>query len=72
MTWIYFFTVINICTILGWTSGTSYTKQFIGMAKLLHWNGRFKPWGRVSQHKDVWNKYYIEDPTGKFKPARKN
>ncbi|CAG2244308.1 Glycosyltransferase 8 domain-containing protein 2,Glycosyltransferase 8 domain-containing protein 1 [Mytilus edulis] len=57
---------------LGWTSGTSYTKQFIGMAKLLHWNGRFKPWGRVSQHKDVWNKYYIEDPTGKFKPARKN
>ncbi|CAC5376859.1 Glycosyltransferase 8 domain-containing protein 1 [Mytilus coruscus] len=57
---------------LGWTSGTSYTKQFIRMAKLLHWNGRFKPWGRVSQHKDVWLKYYIEDPTGKFKPARKN
>lgn len=56
---------------LGWTSGTSYTKQFVGMAKLLHWNGRFKPWGRVSQHKDVWYRYYVDDPTGKFVPVRK-
>lgn len=56
---------------LGWTSGSSYTKQFVRLAKLLHWSGRFKPWGRVSQHKDIWYQYFIEDPTGKFHPVQK-
>ncbi|XP_041377971.1 glycosyltransferase 8 domain-containing protein 2-like [Gigantopelta aegis] len=57
---------------LGWTPGTSYTKQFIRGAKLLHWNGRFKPWGRQTQHVEVWNKYYLTDPTGTFKPVRRS
>ena len=55
----------------GVTTGTSYTKEFLNHAKLLHWNGHFKPWGRRAQHADVWDKYFIEDPTGKFKPIRK-
>ncbi|KAK3109025.1 hypothetical protein FSP39_021414 [Pinctada imbricata] len=57
---------------LGWTTGTTYTKQFIKHAKLLHWNGRFKPWGGRAQHSDVWEKYFVPDPTKKFKPIRKN
>lgn len=56
---------------LGWTAGTSYSSEFIKHAKLLHWNGRFKPWGRTAQHTEVWDKYYINDPTGKFSPVRK-
>ncbi|XP_060579357.1 glycosyltransferase 8 domain-containing protein 1-like [Ruditapes philippinarum] len=57
---------------LGWTKGTSYTSSFLSQAKLLHWNGQFKPWGRVSQHSEIWNKYFIEDPLGKFAPIRKS
>ncbi|GFO13210.1 glycosyltransferase 8 domain-containing protein 1-like [Plakobranchus ocellatus] len=56
---------------LGWTSGTSYSKSFISHAKLLHWNGKFKPWGRVAQHSDVWDKYFVPDPSGKFRPVRR-
>ncbi|XP_035697415.1 glycosyltransferase 8 domain-containing protein 2-like [Branchiostoma floridae] len=56
---------------LGWTAGTRYSKQFIMEAKLLHWNGRFKPWGRTSQHMDAWERYYIPDPTGKSQLTRK-
>lgn len=57
---------------LGLTSGTSYTKNFIKSAKLLHWNGHFKPWGRVAQHADVWDRYYLQDPTGELHPVRKS
>lgn len=56
---------------LGWTSGTSYSKAFVNHAKLLHWNGHFKPWGRLSQHSDIWDRYFIKDPTLKFKPMRR-
>ncbi|XP_033763664.1 glycosyltransferase 8 domain-containing protein 2-like isoform X2 [Pecten maximus] len=57
---------------LGWTTRTSYSKSFLSYAHLLHWNGRFKPWGRVSSHSDIWDKYYVPDPSGKFHPVRKN
>lgn len=56
---------------LGLTPGTSYTSAFLKQAKLIHWNGPFKPWGRQSQHTEIWNKYFIEDPLGKFVPIRK-
>ncbi|XP_005097020.1 glycosyltransferase 8 domain-containing protein 1 [Aplysia californica] len=56
---------------LGWTSGTSYSKKFVAKAKLLHWNGKFKPWGRVSQHHDVWDRYFLPDPGNRFKPMRR-
>ena len=55
----------------GWTSRTSYSSQYIRSAKLLHWNGRFKPWGRTSSFQDVWNRYFLPDPTKQFQPIRK-
>ncbi|XP_064611122.1 glycosyltransferase 8 domain-containing protein 1-like [Liolophura sinensis] len=57
---------------LGWTAGTSYSAKFIESAKLLHWNGRFKPWGRASQHTKVWDRYFIKDPQKKFLPVRRS
>ncbi|XP_022096956.1 glycosyltransferase 8 domain-containing protein 1-like [Acanthaster planci] len=56
---------------LGVTSGTRYSENFVKSAKLLHWNGHFKPWGRTSQHTLVWEKYFLPDPMGKFKLIRK-
>ncbi|XP_047005363.1 glycosyltransferase 8 domain-containing protein 1 isoform X2 [Ictalurus punctatus] len=49
-----------------------YSSQFISAAKLLHWNGHYKPWGRSSSYVDVWDKWYIPDPTGKFHPIRRH
>ncbi|XP_038079182.1 glycosyltransferase 8 domain-containing protein 1-like [Patiria miniata] len=56
---------------LGVTSGTRYSENFVKSAKLLHWNGHFKPWGRTSQHTLVWEKYFLPDPMGKFRLVRK-
>ncbi|XP_048462327.1 glycosyltransferase 8 domain-containing protein 1 isoform X4 [Rhincodon typus] len=57
---------------LGSNAGTRYSSHFIKAAKLLHWNGRFKPWGRTSSYSDIWDKWYIPDPTGKFHPVRRH
>lgn len=57
---------------LGWTRGTSYTSVFLKQAKLIHWNGVFKPWGRRSQHAEIWDRYFIEDPLGRFVPIRRS
>ncbi|XP_059163725.1 glycosyltransferase 8 domain-containing protein 1-like [Physella acuta] len=56
---------------LGASAGTSYSKSFVKKAKLLHWNGPFKPWGRTAQHSDLWEKYFIPDPSGHFKVVRR-
>ncbi|XP_029643563.1 glycosyltransferase 8 domain-containing protein 1 [Octopus sinensis] len=56
---------------LGMTAGTSYSKQVVQHAKLLHWSGHFKPWNRLAQHSDIWDKYFLPDPTHKFKPIRR-
>ncbi|XP_034022856.1 glycosyltransferase 8 domain-containing protein 1 [Thalassophryne amazonica] len=52
-------------------AGSRYSPQFVKAAKLLHWNGHYKPWGRASSFTDVWDKWYIPDPTGKFHPVRR-
>ncbi|XP_051874245.1 glycosyltransferase 8 domain-containing protein 1 [Pristis pectinata] len=57
---------------LGSSAGTRYSSHFIKAAKLLHWNGRFKPWGRTSPYSEIWDKWYIPDPTGKFHPVRRH
>ncbi|XP_059185218.1 glycosyltransferase 8 domain-containing protein 1 [Centropristis striata] len=58
---------------LGMTgAGNRYSYQFVKAAKLLHWNGHYKPWGRTSSFSDVWDKWFIPDPTGKFNPVRKH
>ncbi|XP_029358911.1 glycosyltransferase 8 domain-containing protein 1 [Echeneis naucrates] len=53
-------------------AGNRYSTQFIRAAKLLHWNGHYKPWGRASSYSDVWDKWFIPDPTGKFHPVRRH
>ncbi|KAF1391438.1 hypothetical protein PFLUV_G00042120 [Perca fluviatilis] len=53
-------------------AGNRYSPQFVKAAKLLHWNGHYKPWGRTSSFSDVWDKWFIPDPTGKFHPVRKH
>ncbi|XP_061840890.1 glycosyltransferase 8 domain-containing protein 1 isoform X2 [Nerophis lumbriciformis] len=53
-------------------AGSRYSPQFVKAAKLLHWNGHYKPWGRGSSFTEVWDKWFIPDPTGKFHPVRKH
>nr|XP_048713726.1 glycosyltransferase 8 domain-containing protein 1 isoform X10 [Caretta caretta] len=57
---------------LGSRTGKRYSPQFVKAAKLLHWNGHFKPWGRTASYADVWEKWYIPDPTGKFNLIRRH
>ncbi|XP_006815098.1 glycosyltransferase 8 domain-containing protein 1-like [Saccoglossus kowalevskii] len=56
---------------LGWSSGTRYSEEFLNQAKLVHWNGNFKPWKGKAQYSKIWDQYYIADPTGTFKVIRK-
>uniref|UniRef100_A0A8C6SC87 Glycosyltransferase 8 domain-containing protein 1 n=1 Tax=Neogobius melanostomus TaxID=47308 RepID=A0A8C6SC87_9GOBI len=49
-----------------------YSSQFVKAAKLLHWNGHYKPWGRGAAFTDLWDHWYIQDPTGKFHPIRRH
>ncbi|KAM8917591.1 glycosyltransferase 8 domain-containing protein 1 isoform 1-T1 [Spinachia spinachia] len=53
-------------------AGKRYSPQFVKAAKLLHWNGHYKPWGRTSSFSNVWDKWFIADPVGKFIPVRKS
>ncbi|XP_041638777.1 glycosyltransferase 8 domain-containing protein 1 [Cheilinus undulatus] len=53
-------------------AGNRYSPQFVKAAKLLHWNGHYKPWGRTSSFSDVWDKWFIPDPMGKFHPVRRH
>ncbi|KAM8930747.1 glycosyltransferase 8 domain-containing protein 1 [Pelodytes ibericus] len=57
---------------LGSSTGKRYSPQFVQAAKLLHWNGHFKPWGRAASYAEVWEKWFVPDPTGKFTLIRKH
>nr|XP_033782048.1 glycosyltransferase 8 domain-containing protein 1 isoform X1 [Geotrypetes seraphini]XP_033782049.1 glycosyltransferase 8 domain-containing protein 1 isoform X1 [Geotrypetes seraphini] len=57
---------------LGSSTGKRYSPQFVKAAKLLHWNGHFKPWGRTASYSDLWEKWYIPDPAGKFSLIRRH
>lgn len=58
---------------LGTTGAANrYSSQFVKAAKLLHWNGHYKPWGRGAAFTDLWDQWYIQDPTGKFHPIRRH
>ncbi|XP_007500543.1 glycosyltransferase 8 domain-containing protein 1 isoform X3 [Monodelphis domestica] len=57
---------------LGSSAGKRYSPQFVKAAKLLHWNGHFKPWGRTAAYANIWEKWYIPDPTGKFSLIRRH
>ncbi|XP_070561625.1 glycosyltransferase 8 domain-containing protein 1-like isoform X2 [Ptychodera flava] len=56
---------------LGWSTGSRYSEEFLNHAKLLHWSGSFKPWKGKAQYNYMWERYYVPDPTGKFKLVRK-
>lgn len=56
---------------LGVTAGTQYSRLFVSSAKLLHWSGRFKPWSSRSPYAEIWHRYFVPDPTGRFRPASK-
>eukprot|EP00127_Corallochytrium_limacisporum_P004633 Clim_evm8s171 gene=Clim_evmTU8s171 len=50
---------------LGW-DGRLDPEQLRKEAKLLHWTGSGKPWSRGGKHRDLWMRYYLEDPTGQW------
>lgn len=56
---------------LGWSTKPSLSRQIVKSAKLLHWNGHYKPWERTAAYQDVWDHYYLPDPTKQFQPVRK-
>uniref|UniRef100_A0A8C7Y790 Glycosyltransferase 8 domain containing 2 n=1 Tax=Oryzias sinensis TaxID=183150 RepID=A0A8C7Y790_9TELE len=51
---------------LGWSPDPFYSTSFLQRAQLLHWNGPFKPWNYPAVHLDMWEKWFIPDPSGKF------
>ncbi|XP_040200187.1 glycosyltransferase 8 domain-containing protein 2 [Rana temporaria] len=51
---------------LGWSPDDQISESVLGDAKLLHWNGRYKPWQIPSSHSKLWERWFIPDPTGKF------
>ncbi|KFP72199.1 Glycosyltransferase 8 domain-containing protein 2, partial [Acanthisitta chloris] len=55
---------------LGWSPDARYSEHFLQEAKLLHWSGRYKPWDYPSVHTDLWENWFIPDPSGKFKLTR--
>ncbi|NP_001086355.1 glycosyltransferase 8 domain-containing protein 1 [Xenopus laevis] len=57
---------------LGSSTGKRYSPQFVKAAKLLHWNGHFKPWGRTSSFPEIWEKWFLPDPSGQFSLIRRH
>ncbi|XP_028810912.1 glycosyltransferase 8 domain-containing protein 2 [Denticeps clupeoides] len=55
---------------LGWSPETHYPESTLQEAKLLHWNGRFKPWDYPCVHPERWEKWFVPDVTGRFKLVR--
>ncbi|XP_068163383.1 glycosyltransferase 8 domain-containing protein 2 isoform X2 [Antennarius striatus] len=55
---------------LGWGPDARYPENFIQDAQLLHWNGPFKPWNYPAVHLDLWEKWFIPDPSKKFSLVR--
>uniref|UniRef100_A0A3P9JWA2 Glycosyltransferase 8 domain containing 2 n=1 Tax=Oryzias latipes TaxID=8090 RepID=A0A3P9JWA2_ORYLA len=51
---------------LGWSPDPFYSTSFLQRAQLLHWNGPFKPWNYPAVHLEMWEKWFIPDPSGKF------
>ncbi|XP_044199762.1 glycosyltransferase 8 domain-containing protein 2 [Thunnus albacares] len=55
---------------LGWSPDARYSDSFLQEAHLLHWNGPFKPWNHPAVHMDLWEKWFIPDPSKKFSLVR--
>ncbi|XP_070710110.1 glycosyltransferase 8 domain-containing protein 2 [Pempheris klunzingeri] len=55
---------------LGWSPDARYSESFLQEAHLLHWNGPFKPWNHPAVHLDLWERWFIPDPSRKFSLVR--
>ncbi|XP_039996738.1 glycosyltransferase 8 domain-containing protein 2 [Xiphias gladius] len=55
---------------LGWSPDAHYSESYLQEAHLLHWNGPFKPWKYPAVHLDLWEKWFIPDPSGRFSLVR--
>uniref|UniRef100_A0A8C6V015 Glycosyltransferase 8 domain containing 2 n=1 Tax=Neogobius melanostomus TaxID=47308 RepID=A0A8C6V015_9GOBI len=53
---------------LGFSPDTSYPESYLQGAQLLHWNGPFKPWTTPSVHAELWERWFIPDPSGRLSP----
>lgn len=54
----------------GWSPDARYAESFLQGAHLLHWNGPFKPWNDPAVHSDLWERWFIPDPSGRFTLTR--
>ncbi|KAJ8386956.1 hypothetical protein AAFF_G00161330 [Aldrovandia affinis] len=57
---------------LGWSPDTQYSEASLNEAQLLHWSGRFKPWDYPCVHMELWEKWYVPDPSRRFTLVRPN
>ncbi|XP_076967963.1 glycosyltransferase 8 domain-containing protein 2 [Tamandua tetradactyla] len=57
---------------LGWNPDARYSEHFLQEAKLLHWNGRHKPWDFPGVHTELWESWFVPDPAGIFKLRHDN
>ncbi|XP_041637104.1 glycosyltransferase 8 domain-containing protein 2 [Cheilinus undulatus] len=55
---------------LGWSPDSRYAESYLQGAHLLHWNGPFKPWSYPAVHSELWERWFIPDPSGKFSLER--
>ncbi|XP_029969414.1 glycosyltransferase 8 domain-containing protein 2 [Salarias fasciatus] len=51
---------------LGWSPDARYADSFLKDARLLHWNGPFKPWKGPAVHADLWQRWFVPDPSRRF------
>jgi len=58
---------------LGNPAGERHSPHFLKSARLLHWSGLVKPWGRIddAMGKSIWDTYFLPDPWNRFKVLRK-
>ncbi|KAL6117105.1 glt8d2 [Pungitius sinensis] len=55
---------------MGWSPDAHYSENFLQGAHLLHWNGPFKPWHYPAVHLDLWERWFIPDPSRRFSLVR--
>ena len=58
--------------VVGSNGSAAYNYELLKSAKLLHYNGRNKPWKTGANFPDIWYRYYVPDPTGQVRPAKQS
>ncbi|XP_013875564.1 glycosyltransferase 8 domain-containing protein 2 [Austrofundulus limnaeus] len=55
---------------LGWSPDARYSESVLREAHLLHWNGPLKPWHYPAVHWELWEKWFVPDPSRRFTLTR--